>query len=272
MSKGFLYIASGEEYFKEAEYSAKSLRKQMPNAHISIITNENYFAEIFDDIIKIDFENSKKLDWKQGLSMKILGLQHTPYKKTLFIDTDTFFADNCEEVFEILNYFDITICHSPNDISKVTVNGKKLYGYYPYNTGVLGYVSSEKVLKFLSYWNGLYSSKFEMYTGHQPAFMEALLSFDLKIYVLHPIYNFRIHSFVSLPPLKVKIFHGRPINFKKIDKVVNGKIRHRVWSPLYQNVFFRYRKFNELKKMVRNVIGEERFKKFKSYLLSKKMK
>ena len=68
--------------------------------------------------------------------------------------------------------------------------------------------------------------------------MASLLTSKVYLYVLQPIYNFRLPFFVSLPALKVKLFHGRTDDFKRIDKIVNEKLKNRMWNPEKEKIYF----------------------------------
>ena len=143
MTEGFLYVATGQKYIKEAIRSAQSLKKHSGSARIAMVTNEAFSNKLFDEVIVLDHEHSS--DWKNGLSFKVEGLLRSPFEKTFFIDTDTYFTDNVQELFRVLDYFDLLMSHSPNDISRIRIEGEKLEGISPYNTGVIVYNNSEKV-------------------------------------------------------------------------------------------------------------------------------
>ena len=265
MTEGFLYIATGQKYIEEARTSAKSLRRHFENAKIALVTDKPINDNLFNEIIFL--EPSHTSNWKLGLNFKVEGLLKSPFEKTFFIDTDTYFTDSTIELFRLLDFFDLLICHSPNDISKIRVKGKKLEGLSPYNTGVIVFNKNTEVIKLFKEWGRFYLEKPETYSSDQPAFMEALLTHDVKIFVLSYVYNFRLPSFISLPPLKVKIIHGRASNYERLNRIINRHSdRHRTWSPYWGKIFKNYRRFQSTKKVLINVLGREKFNKLKRKL------
>jgi hypothetical protein len=232
MKEGYLYIATGENYINEAKTSVKSLRTHSPNAHVSLITDKKIIATEFDEIQILENDVENYFDWKAALIFKVEALLHSPYEKTFFVDTDTYFLDDCSELFQLLNFFDILIAHAPADSSQVVIDDHKINGYYPYNTGVIVFNRNQLVLKLFTDWLNIYKNKYHLYPTDQTAFMESLLINKVCLYVLQSIYNFRVPFFVSiLPDLKVKIIHGRYPNFKLLDEKINSHLLQRCWNP-----------------------------------------
>ena len=241
------------------------MKRHAESAKIALVTNTSFSHELFDEIIVVHRENSK--DWKSGLAFKVEGLLRSPFEKTFFLDTDTYFTDDVGELFRILDFFDLLISHASNDISKIKIDGKKLEGLSPYNTGVIVYNNSEKVKSFFENWKNLYSHNPEKYFSDQPAFMEALLYHDIKIYVLTYIYNFRLPSFITVPPLKVKIIHGRSSNYPKLDRILNkNQHNHRTWSPYWGMMFKNYRRYRSIKNLLISIFGRSQVHKIKDLL------
>lgn len=228
--KGYLYIATGDKYINEAVNSVTSLKKSNPDAHATLITDKKVQISKFDRII-IRKNNHNSTGWKEGILYKVKGLLSSPYEKTFFIDTDTYFVDDCSELFNVLDYFDLLISHAPADSNKIMIEGKYLEGYYPYNTGVIVFNKNSIVEKLFSDWIITYKNKFNVYPHDQAPFMEALLNNKVKIYVLQSIYNFRTPSIVTFLPLKVKIIHGRMNDYESLSKKINSSISQRAWVP-----------------------------------------
>jgi len=239
IQRGYLYVATGEKYIEEALTSLRSLRKVTKSVHATLVTDEPIELPEFDMIKIVQLDNPNPEEWKSGILYKVLALQNSPYQETFFVDTDTYFCASCEELFRLLNYYDLLICHAPSDVSVVKVNNQYLEGYYPYNTGVIVYNKTAKIEKLFEDWLKMYQLKFKDYPHDQPAFMDALLFNPIKIYVLLPIYNFRTPHFVTLPPKNVKILHGRPKNFEALAQKINPVLEHGTWHPQKQTIFTR---------------------------------
>lgn len=226
---GYLYVAKGKKYIQEAINSAKSLKNNAPHYPVCLITDEDISPNIFDQIINIRFTYDDNP--KYGYLTKIQGMLESPYKKTFFVDTDTYFLENCDELFEINKYFDLMICHDYQENSYALVNGNELRGYHTYNTGVIVFDKNSKVIEFLQNWANIFIGKMDQYWSDQPAFMEALLYSDIKTYSLQTLYNFRFNQFLPISHKKVKILHGRHSDLEGIGKLINNSTEHRSWDP-----------------------------------------
>lgn len=235
MKEGYLYAAYGSGYVEEAVCSLRSLKKVHPEAHVTLITNEKTDSTLgFDEVklMAIPDDRSLKNEFgylKKGFSFKIEALMSTPYNKTFFVDTDTCFADSCEELFDLLEYYDFLISHGTTDLSVVNSPTGKLNGYYPYNTGVICFRKSSNISTLLKEWLKAYENSVD-YPHDQPALMEALLkTSSVKLYVLPSLYNFRFQFFVGLTG-KVKLLHGRHNKIDEIITTVNSTEKHRMWD------------------------------------------
>ena len=244
LEQGYLYIATGDKYIEEALVSLKSLRKADQDAHVTLITDRELQIPEFDMVICKQNENQP--GWKSGILYRIQNLKHSPYQKTFFIDSDTYFCDNCQELFYLLDFFDLCLSSSPADPNVPEVGNQKLKGYYPYNAGVLVYKKNDRVRVFLDKWAITYQEKMDTYPQDQPAFMETLLFCDLKTYTLQNIYNARIPYIFSIIPQKVKIIHGRHQDYQKVERKLNSRVANRVWHPVKQKVIFKRPHFLEV--------------------------
>ena len=116
---GFFYVAAGQKYIDEACFSAKSLKNINNYLKISLFCNKKPEEEsLFDQIILVDEQVTCR---NEGLLFKVKHLYFSsPYEKTIFVDTDTFFVDDCESGFSILDHFDIDLVQAPVDNTKKT--------------------------------------------------------------------------------------------------------------------------------------------------------
>jgi hypothetical protein len=128
---------------------------------------------------------------RMGYLSKIKGILETPYEQTIFIDTDTFFCDTCDELFRVIYFFIVLIYHDYQETSFAQIDGSDLKGLNTYNTGVIVYNSSDRVMSFLNDWATIFKDGMDDYWSDQPAFMKALLYHPINTYSLQTIYNFR---------------------------------------------------------------------------------
>ena len=229
MEKGYLYVATRQEFVEEAKTSVASLRKVDPEAHVTMVVNWEIDDPAFDKIIKL--ENTFQDNWQEALAYRINAFKQTPYQKTFFIDTDTYFCENCTELFQLVTYFDLLITLAPTDLNTPVVDGEKIEGAYSYNCGVFVYKKSDRILDFLDKWLSSYQNKFDIYKSDQQAFTEALLYTDIQTFTLHNIYNLRTPRICAIMNKKVKIIHGRHDDYEDMEKRLNRLTRHRVWIP-----------------------------------------
>ena len=232
MTEGYLYVAYGEKFIKEAIASASSLKKYHRDAHITLVTTELIEENIFDNIIIL--EHRTKGSKGQGYMYKVQGLLKTPYEKTFFVDTDTYFLDSCQELFFLLDYYDILMVKAPGDITITNFKEKQLIGYYPFNTGVIVFKKNNVIINLFKEWEEVYNNSIGVHSHDQASLMEALLKVPARIFTLQPIYNLRTPFPVTIPALKVKILHGRNIDPEDIDKRINkysGQLGIRSWRP-----------------------------------------
>ncbi len=154
--QGYLYVAVGIKYIKEAEISATSLRRftQLP---ICLVTSDDqYDHPVFSQIIRVAAAET--------YANKIVGLQASPFIETIFLDSDTFVCSSIDNVFEVLNIFDMAMTvdnfiHSYSFFQKHRPDFKLRYeGVIPeYNTGVIAMKNNAGTKKLLSDWMNLQS-------------------------------------------------------------------------------------------------------------------
>lgn len=244
LKQGYLYVTSGKKYLNEAVHSVKSLKKVVPTAHATLITTDSISTTDFDRVIHL--KEVSATNWKTGLAFKVKGLQLTPYEQTFFVDSDTYFLDSCTELFDLLHYFDVLMTQAPGDTSTVTIDNQVLLGYYPYNSGVIVYKKTPTFEAFLQKWEQTWAEKRGLYGGDQGALIDALLYFNLRIYTLPNIYNFRSPFYATIMPKKVKLIHGRHKDFEKIGNILNAHPTYlRTWHPKTQKVFYQPLSFTD---------------------------
>lgn len=226
-SKGILYVATGEKFLLESVKSARSVKRHMPDCPMSICTDQpNHPAlDIFDDVREINYPTHSFLD-------KITPLAETPYDKTLFLDTDTFIMDSVDDVFLLLDRFDLAYCHAPERYCpKISIKSCPTSFTEP-NTGVFAYRKTDEVLRTFDDWKRRYLIHLEQVKVHdQPAFREALFHSSLNLYVLPPEYNTRTPFPVFKGgQMKTKILHGRNPSLALAKGQINKRLGIRVYD------------------------------------------
>ncbi|QGA81058.1 putative nucleotide-diphospho-sugar transferase [Candidatus Nanohalobium constans] len=226
-SEGVVYIVTEENYFREFEKSAKQLKKTN-DVPITLITLEEKQYDFIDENIVVD-------DPGKG-SDKIYLLEKTPYDRTLYLDTDTYVVDEINELFDVLNQFELAIRRAPQRASEEMEDVPPTFSEL--NTGVISYRKTDDVQQLFDDWKELYEDR--SYESHrdQPVFRKALYYSDVDFTTIPSEYNCRF----GIPGYlynEAKILHGRLDKFdtigyrftvmpEKAQKQLNNKTSSRV--------------------------------------------
>lgn len=223
MTQGILYIASGPNFLSEAEYSAQSVRRNMPDIPISIITDQKNVSEaIFDSVhpLKTHYPHT---------AISTLAPDMLFYDRTLFLDTDTYLTEPVYELFEVLDNHDIAFTLSPGrePVASLPQPWKE------FNTGVIALKNCDRTTSLLSTWRRIHDSYVDQDRGrrNQPSFAEAVYRSDIDYFILSDEYNCRVPRFgyLSTDP---KIVHGRSnISLDEIASRLSEKSGRRVFWP-----------------------------------------
>jgi hypothetical protein len=192
MDQGVIYIAMGEKYRRESAVSAKQLREYM-DVHVTMFSDQPVDNHVFDDVRVVD-------DPAYGFEDKIQYIRRSPYEKTLFLDTDTYVCRQIDELFGVLEGFDIAATPEKARYGFENLPSSHEYNIIPaafpeYNTGVLAFRNTSMTDDFLSNWSDRY--KADRQSGHlsrtgitdQQSFRVALYHSDLRIATVPWNYN-----------------------------------------------------------------------------------
>lgn len=207
-SAGVLYIATSQKHFKEAIESVKTFKSYNDGIKTALFTSEELSKEpayVFDEIHVMKEVNQSYVD-------KIRPLNDSPFDKTLFLDTDTKVLGKVEELFTILDRFDLAFSYAPLRNS-FTLNDVPDWFLEP-NSGVLLFRKNEETNKVFKNWLSIYEDfkKLDTPPPHdQAAFRKALYINDkISFYSIGHEYNFRAIFASQIPGnLPIKVFHDR---------------------------------------------------------------
>lgn len=205
-SSGYLYVANKTKFIEEAKISAQSLR-QFSSLPVALVASESCIDEavrsFFDIVVTVN-----ELNDYTYLS-KIIGLQNTPFERTVFLDSDTFVCANIDELFDLLNLVDLATTQENN--RHTHVYHEMIYkDIFPeFNSGVIVYRKNSNIDKLLSDWLEICKDlqiKFDM-----PGLRVAVLqNFEtIKFSILPESYN--AHGFKTMLMLygEIKVIHER---------------------------------------------------------------
>lgn len=228
---GVMYIATGKQFVSEAIQSATSLKKVMPDIPIILWTDQSLevSASPFNSTFKIDHPRHSFFD-------KIKPLCETPFQKTLFIDTDTYFLEPVYELIPLLDRFEFAYCHAPwrvcpgeNNILEEVPDG-----FPEPNSGVIAYRSTKQVFQTIRNWEKIYDKKLNsdnVPDGDQSALRLALWKSEINTTILPPEYNIRTPFPVFVGGNSaVKILHGRDPSLGEAKRRILDKDGIRVYD------------------------------------------
>lgn len=137
-------------------------------------------------------------------------MRDTPYRETLFLDTDTFICGPVDAIFESLACHDIVAAREFSGASLMAeVDAPD--SFPELNLGVLAYRRSSEIEDLIDtavQWSEDWYARSGSYPTDQPGLRHALFRSPLRLAMLTPEYNCRFAGYgeVSAP---VRILHGR---------------------------------------------------------------
>ena len=226
--KGVVYVATGKKFVDEALISVRSVKKLMPELPVALFTDLRELVDTppdgVDSVFLLPEVTKSCLD-------KMYPLVETPYEKTLFLDTDTYLCERVDELFDVLDRFDIAAAHPPFRVQYQITDIPECFPEP--NTGVILFKKNQAALEVLQRWPEEYkkqlASKIKPHHD-QHSFRAALYHSDARFLVLPHEYNFRSigPNFAGKGSL-VKIIHGRHASFEKVAARLNANKDYRVF-------------------------------------------
>lgn len=165
--KGFVYVASlSEAYYKAAVRSAISLRDYYPHANITLFTHKTFFNEG-----DRKFFNNIELNIPVNYRAKMWCMAKTPYKKTLYLDSDTEIrSEKISQVFDILGKNDMMFTKIVPHVSKTTKIDDS--NDLQYHGGVILYNNKKLTIDFIDQWYKLYQEQLSIRNWSQSQFSQ----------------------------------------------------------------------------------------------------
>lgn len=147
--RGIVYIAVGAGYVRDAERSAHSARKLHPELPICLFSDVPSEDPVFD--IKRQITNPHRRS-------KLDCILNTPFRDTLYLDSDTRVIASIVEPFGLLGRFDMAACHVENrhPVSSATARLKPETveaGFTGFNGGVFYYRMNDQMRRFFERWS-----------------------------------------------------------------------------------------------------------------------
>jgi hypothetical protein len=232
-TNGCCYVANTIGYLEEALQSLASLRAHMPDVKVAVIAPPDLFREgaPVDHWISLP-------PGRSGPIVKTAAYL-APYDYVLFLDSDTYFAGDVSDVFDVLEAFDLAATHEPTRGWDYNTTAAK--GFCELNTGVIAFRKNERTEAFFALWEKIFDSMWseQGLRNDQPAFRTALwMSSEIRHATLPSEYNF-ICGKGNAIAWEAKVLHDRG-DLAATASIINSGSGPRVFVPGW-GVIFGYR-------------------------------
>lgn len=208
---GLFYVATGQKHCQEAIRNAGFSKNVNPDVSISICTDQDLssYSSIFDCIIKHPDPSHSYRD-------KLIALSLSPYRYTIFLDSDALSCYPINDFFKSISSFNLAAVPAPvrhppghQDLSVPL--------YFPeLNTGVIYYNNDYFTANLFSDWISLYDKWHSLYDQDwdQASFRTVLWQFihhpSLRFLALPAEFNLRTTKpWIAGRGLPVYFIHGR---------------------------------------------------------------
>lgn len=221
--KGIVYAAIGEQCVQEAILSARSARSAMPGIPICLITNEDCRHEEFDEVVMI-----RDMD---TLRRPKLYLDQCPYRQAIYIDSDTWILRSMEEIFTLLNRFDLALLQASGKYPYQVEGLPDIFGEY--SSGLIGFNNTPGFSEFLQRWREEYIRSFyeEENPWDQRTFRILLWESPLRVANIPLEYSFTPYS-VNTARTPLIMVHGRTLDaIKAMGREMDSIGGSRAWVP-----------------------------------------
>ncbi|NTW61570.1 hypothetical protein HGB24_02705 [Candidatus Saccharibacteria bacterium] len=211
MIRGYIYYSVGDDSIEEAKRSIESLRYFSHDIAVTVFTNRPASFRLYGvDTVSVPNEYSK--------ITRIQSMLDTPYDETFYIDSDTLFIDNADDIFGYLDSGNMCL-----SLSNLTSTDNLLIpeNFPFYNAGIIGYRLDAETRAILSEWKFRMAQLLEANpkVKDEPPFREIVFSRGYGITLLPSQYNYRPSNLSLLQlPVGTRIVHCHSDFLSQISK------------------------------------------------------
>jgi hypothetical protein len=237
--RGVVYLALGLRHFAEAQQSIASLRLFHPQLPVSIFTDQPAARRAEYRCISMPVLRSP-------FKEKISALLKSPYRHTLYLDTDTAIVGSLAPLFDLLRADEWCIAEAPRfhfDGGAFRFDAFQSPGIF--NTGVMAFENNPAVQRFLQTWAAAIEPQpdEEIRPGHlcdQWYFNNAATKTDayrvLRVRVINNLeWNLRCYAIGQAARdgllSAARIIHARPCEVQRLWGINLNKIVRELQSP-----------------------------------------
>jgi hypothetical protein len=166
---GVVYVATNHDrYIEEAFLSADSIKQRHPDLPITLYTDlpEHALCKTgrFNAIMPIAGVQGIESRWAAGQLNRLRCLTHTPYDRTLHLDTDTrVLTEELPALFSLLDKHDVALVETVPDASY----SRQHFGRPMFSAGFVLFRKSDLVWAWLQAWEELSARNFR-WAGETP--------------------------------------------------------------------------------------------------------
>jgi len=207
--KGVIWVNSSHDdcrYVREAERSAKTVRRFVEHAEFVLVSDRDHenLDAVFNFRASVNFHVppclTNKTHFNGQMIAKLSVLKEMTWERNLYLGADVAaLRPGIDDIFRLLDHFDIAIAHAPVRINIQAGTDEKLQSlpwcFPEMNCDLIAYRRSDQVGAFLSEWEKIYSTSAINHQHDQGAFRYLLYKSGLRPYILPPEYNYRGHEF-----------------------------------------------------------------------------
>ncbi|RYE49652.1 MAG: DUF262 domain-containing protein, partial [Sphingobacteriales bacterium] len=168
-------------------------------------------------------------------------IRYTPFKKTVFLDTDTLIINPLDDLFALLHVREFAVFQQDEGYEYQMPENS---GAMPeFNTGVIAFVLTPAVQKLFGQWEKSFE-EFPAIKTDQFHLRRYLYESDVRYSTFSSAYNF-IVSYNNYVIQHVKVLHGRPHSYlqlvaKRINDVKHESAWRRTYYPVSNRFFVLY--------------------------------
>lgn len=233
---GFVYVATGERYVREAAASAATLRSHHRQARICLVTDQPRGPVFWDDLVVL---TQPSFGFRDKLEM-----QRAPYQRCVFLDTDTTVVGSMEALFTILERYDVCGVQLAEGQDYIMDDG--IPAAFPeMNSGVIGFRTGENTAAFFGQWAAFYD-RFQALNrdghyhyanvGDQKSLRAALWHSNVRHFSIGAEFNF-IPFRLELASLPVAVLHTRATaGLDELGRRLNAQLGRRTYVPTLDTV------------------------------------
>jgi Glycosyl transferase family 8 len=192
-----VYAAFGESYVRQAAISAWSVKRHMPGARVSIVTDREFECRHFDDIALVAPAPPDASTARFAKGHKVQAVLRSRAECVLYLDADTYVMSDLSDVTQALAGYDLAAAHDTYRFEQEyqrlhpTMRLQSFPPWHPFfNCGVLFVRRSSLVDAFLERWRDEFLSDSRILLD-QLVFRRLLYDSDLRVRTLPSEYNVR---------------------------------------------------------------------------------